>query len=305
MEASIRVEHLYKKIGSFRLEDISFLLEPGYVLGLIGRNGAGKTTLLNTILGLWTPEEGSIHISGFNRVDDEVRAKNEIAFVTEECLFPLEMTPYSIGKIFGRVYNAFDYGHYKKLCERFRLPMHKRLQKLSKGMLIKLQIAFAFSREAKLYIFDEPSAGLDPVFRKELVDMVFDLTYKGDKSVIFSTHLTDELDRIADYILFLEDGKQRVFEQKEELVNRYKLIRGTEEQIEGVSENIIGKRITPNSCEALIKMKNQSKQLDMIEDSFEANNIYTTYERRRPLIMTPTIEDIMYYFIKGSGSSLC
>lgn len=302
MEASIKVEHLYKKINDFSLEDISFQLEPGYVLGLIGRNGAGKTTLINTILGLWTPEQGSIHIAGLDRVMDEIRAKNEIAFVTDECLFPLEMTPYSIGRIFGKVYKAFDYTHYMKLCKRFRLPMHKRLQKMSKGMVIKLQLAFAFSRDAKLYIFDEPSAGLDPVFRKELVDLVFDLTYDGKKSVIFSTHLTDELDRIADYILFLEDGKQKLYEQKEELVSRYKLIRGNEEQIEAFAERIIGKRITPNSCEALIEIEEDNKMSYLSENKNEITNTRVD-SRDRPLITTATIEDIMYYFIKGSVSN--
>ena len=301
MEASIRVEHLYKKINLFRLEDINFQLEPGYVLGLIGRNGAGKTTLINTILGLWTPEQGSIHIAGYDRVSDEVRAKNELAFVTDECLFPLEMTPYSIGKIFGGLYNAFDYKHYKKLCERFRLPMRKNLKRMSKGMVIKLQLAFAFSRDAKLYVFDEPSAGLDPVFRKELVDLVFELTYDGNKSVIFSTHLTDELDRIADYILFLEEGKQKLFEQKEELISRYMLIRGTEEQIEAFSEQLIGKRITPNSCEALIEVKEQEEGAFIDENKIGSVSGLSSFGNK-PLITTPTIEDIMYYFIKGSVS---
>lgn len=299
MEPSIRVEHIYKKINLFRLEDINFQLEPGYVLGLIGRNGSGKTTLINTILGLWTPEQGSIHIAGYDRVHDEIRAKNEIAFVTDECLFPLEMSPYSIGRIFGKVYNAFDYKHYRKLCERFRLPMHKRLQRMSKGMVIKLQLAFAFSRDAKLYVFDEPSAGLDPVFRKELVDLVFDLTYEGNKSVIFSTHLTDELDRIADYILFLEDGRQKLFERKEELVSRYKLIRGTEEQIEAFREKIIGKRITPNSSEALIEVLEQEDKTYLSEYKIKTTNMFTA-SGNKPLITTPTIEEIMYYFIKGS-----
>ncbi|NLK99383.1 MAG: ABC transporter ATP-binding protein [Clostridiales bacterium] len=298
MEASIRIKNLSKEVGNFKLENIDFSLEPGYVLGLIGRNGAGKTTLINTILGLWTPEKGSIHVGGFDRVEDEIKAKNELAYVTDDCMFPLEMTPYSIGKIFGKIYNVFDYTHYKKLCARFRLPMHKRLQRMSRGMVVKLQLAFAFSRDAKLYIFDEPSAGLDPVFRKELVDLVFDLTYDGKKSVIFSTHLTDELDRIADYILLLEDGKQKLFEQKEELVSRYKLVRGSKEQIEAYADKIVGKRITPSSCEALIKAEDPNKSSDK-------NNSYTDIRNtifddlNRPLITTPTIEDIMYYFIKG------
>lgn len=298
MEASIRIKNLSKEVGNFKLENIDFSLEPGYVLGLIGRNGAGKTTLINTILGLWTPEKGSIHVGGFDRVEDEIKAKNELAYVTDDCMFPLEMTPYSIGKIFGKIYNVFDYTHYKKLCARFRLPMHKRLQRMSRGMVVKLQLAFAFSRDAKLYIFDEPSAGLDPVFRKELVDLVFDLTYDGKKSVIFSTHLTDEMDRIADYILLLEDGKQKLFEQKEELASRYKLVRGSKEQIEAYADKIVGKRITPSSCEALIKAEDPNKSSDKSNSYTDIRNTIFD-DLNRPLITTPTIEDIMYYFIKG------
>jgi ABC-2 type transport system ATP-binding protein len=301
MEASIKVEGLYKNLRGFKLEDINFWLEPGYVLGLIGRNGAGKTTLINTILGIWTPEQGSISIAGFDRVKDEISAKNEIAFVTDESLFPPEMTPHSIGKIFGRVYKTFDYKKYRRLCERFRLPMHKRLQKMSRGMVIKLQLAFAFSHDAKLYIFDEPSAGLDPVFRKELMDLIFDLTYEGTRSVIFSTHLTDELDRIADYVLFLEDGRQKLFEQKEELISRYKIVRGSEEQIEAFKDNIIGKRITSSFCEALIKTDEGAEGAYFGDNRADAANMFTAYGNK-PLITTPTIEDIMYYFIKGSVS---
>lgn len=299
MEPSIVVDHLYKNLDTFKLEDINFKLEPGYVLGLIGRNGAGKTTLINTILGLWAPEQGSIHISGYDRTEDEIKAKNQIAFVTDECLFPLEMTPYSIGRIFGKVYEDFDYKQYREFCERLRVPMHKRLQRMSRGTVIKLQLAFAFSREARLYIFDEPSAGLDPVFRKELMDLIFDLTYDGNRSVIFSTHLTDELDRIADYILFLEGGRQKLFEQKEELVSRYKLVRGSEDQLEAFSDRIIGKRITPNSCEALIEVTEQEESAYIGEYKGELMDKFTT-NGLKPLITTPTIEDIMYYFIKGS-----
>lgn len=283
MENGIRVEHLSKAIGMFKLEDICFSVKQGYVLGLIGRNGAGKTTLLNTLMGLWTPEEGKIFIGDYDRVTQPVMAKDQIAFITDECPIPSSMTPTGIGWIFRRVYTKFDEPHYKKLCKRFGLPMHMSIRKMSKGMVIKLQLALAFSRNALLYIFDEPSAGLDPVFRKEFVDIIFNLIHDGSKTVIFSTHLTDELDRIADYILFLEKGKQVLFEQKEELVSRYRLLRGPRERIAEYEDLIIGKRLTENSCEALIRI------------SSEALN-------EQVQLLTPTVEDIMYYFIKGKES---
>ncbi len=294
MEHGIRIEHMTKTLGEFKLEDIHFSMKQGYVLGLIGRNGAGKSTLLNTIMGIWTPEQGRIHIGDYDRISDVVKAKDEIAFVTDECILPVSMSPYSIGKLFRRAYAGFHYNHYKKLCRRFGLPMHKSIFRMSKGMVIKLQIALAFSREAKLYIFDEPSAGLDPVFRKEFIDIIFDLIQDGTKTVIFSTHLTDELDRIADYILFLEKGKQLFFEEKEELINHYRVLRGSKERLEEYEEQIIGKRITETCCEALIK-------IDMAKDPVGAKANESPENTDGQLqVVTPTIEDIMYYFLKGT-----
>lgn len=324
MDQSIRVEHLSKKLGKFKLEDINFSMERGYVLGLIGRNGAGKTTLLNTIMGVWKPEEGSITIEGFDRVTEEVRAKDEIAFVLDESLLPTALTPYSAGKLFQSVYSGFHYKHFKGLCKRFGLPMHRSIRKMSRGMVIKLQIALAFSRDAKLYIFDEPSAGLDPVFRKEFVDIIFELIQDGTKTVIFSTHLTDELDRIADYILFLEQGKQLLFEQKEELLSHYRLLRGSKDRIEQYEAQIIGKRITENCSEALVKINSVTKrspagvgaspsdpsvsydshkdQVDIDKGLFDPVCILEDLPDTdgQLQLVTPTIEDIMYYFLKGT-----
>lgn len=301
MENGIRVEHLTKTLGEFKLEDINFSMKKGYVLGLIGRNGAGKTTLLNTLMGLWTPEEGKIYIGDYDRVTEEVQAKDRIAFITDECFFPSGMTPAGIGWLFKSVYTSFNESHFKKLCKRFGLPMHLSLRKMSRGMVIKLQIALAFSRDALLYVFDEPSAGLDPVFRKEFVDIIFDLIQDGEKSVIFSTHLTDELDRIADYILFLEKGKQVLFEQKEELVSRYRLLRGSRERIEEYDAQMIGKRLTENSCEALIQVEPRSvpdKKIAPGSTDISAD-IGTNIMKDNLQLLTPTVEDIMYYFIKG------
>ncbi len=314
MDQGIRVEHLSKKLGKFKLEDIHFSMDRGYVLGLIGRNGAGKTTLLNTIMGVWKPDEGSIGIEGYDRVTEEVRAKDEIAFVLDESLLPVSMTPSSAGKLFQTVYSRFHYEHFKKLCKHFGLPMHRSIRRMSKGMVIKLQIALAFSRDARLYIFDEPSAGLDPVFRKEFVDIIFDLIQDGTKTVIFSTHLTDELDRIADYVLFLEKGKQLLFEQKEELLSHYRLLRGSKDRIEEYGEQIIGKRIAENCSEALVRIDAvKEKPLPVTGESHMekvgagvsrldqvgAGKVLINTEGQLQMV-TPTIEDIMYYFLKGT-----
>ncbi len=210
-----------KKNRSFTLKNIDFTIEPGYIVGLIGCNGSGKTTLLHTILGVNRPDEGEIFVEGHNRVTDAYAAKQEMAFVMEQSLFPVGMSAVDIGKGFGPCYDAFDYQRFADLCARFQIPMKKPLKKLSTGMQLKVQLAFAMAREAKLYVFDEPSAGLDPVFRRELMDYFFEIVADGTKSIILSTHLTEELDRIADYILYIEDGEQRFFMEKEELTNQY------------------------------------------------------------------------------------
>lgn len=283
---AIEVNHLTKKLGDFSLKGIDFSVDEGYVLGVIGKNGAGKTTLINTILGLYKPDSGKIKIAGYDRVDEGVDAKNAMAFVMDECLFPLGMSAKDIGKTFGSLYKEFEKKHYESLCMTFKLPYRKSLKRMSKGMQIKVQLAFALSYNAKLYIFDEPSAGLDPVFRRELVDFIFDIIKDGDKSVIFCTHLTEELDRFADYILFLENGEQLLFDEKENLVSKYQLIKGEEEELKKYKDFIIGQRITEHSCEALVERVFIKEGLADIDSKI--------------LITPPTIEDIMYYFIKGS-----
>lgn len=263
----------------FDLKNIDFVIEPGYIVGLIGCNGCGKTSLIQTILGVYQPDEGEIWVAGHNRVTDAFAAKQEIAFVMDESIFPIGMSAIDIGKGFGACYEAFDYEKYKELCERFEIPMKKPMKKLSTGMKIKVQLAFAMARDAKLYVFDEPSAGLDPVFRRELMDYFFEIVADGDKSILLSTHLTEELDRIADYILYVEDGRQRFFMEKEEMLSQYHLIRGTKNQVQYYGRWTVGRQENEMSSEALI--------------------LNTGEELRVPVqVEIPTIEKVMYYLMQ-------
>lgn len=268
-----------KKVQSFSLKDFNFVIEPGYIVGMIGCNGSGKTSLIHTILGVFQPDEGEILVDGYSCKTQGYEAKQEIAFVTDEMIFPVGMTAVDIGKCFGPCYRAFDYQKYIKLCERFQIPLKKIMKKLSTGMKIKVQLAFAMARDAKLYVFDEPSAGLDPVFRRELIDYFFEIVADGTKSILLSTHLTEELDRIADYILYVEDGTQRFFMEKEEMLSQYHLIRGTKNQVRYYGRWTVAGQDGEMSSEALI---------------------YNTGEELRVPVMVekPTIEKIMYYFMK-------
>ena len=268
-----------KSIQSFSLKNFDFAIEPGYIVGMIGCNGSGKTSLIHTILGVFQPDEGEILVDGHSRRTDAYEVKQEIAFVTDDMIFPIGMTAVDIGKCFGSCYRAFDYKKYITLCERFQIPLKKNMKKLSTGMKIKVQLAFAMAREAKLYVFDEPSAGLDPVFRRELMDYFFEIVADGTKSILLSTHLTEELDRIADYILYVEDGKQLFYMEKEEMLGQYQLIRGSKNQVQYYGRRMVAMQENEMSCEALL--------------------LNTGEELRVPVMVeAPTIEKVMYYLMQ-------
>ncbi|MBQ6695159.1 MAG: ABC transporter ATP-binding protein [Lachnospiraceae bacterium] len=268
-----------KSIQSFSLKNFDFAIEPGYIVGMIGCNGSGKTSLIHTILGVFQPDEGEILVDGHSRKTDAYEVKQEIAFVTDDMIFPIGMTAVDIGKCFGSCYRAFDYKKYITLCERFQIPLKKNMKKLSTGMKIKVQLAFAMAREAKLYVFDEPSAGLDPVFRRELMDYFFEIVADGTKSILLSTHLTEELDRIADYILYVEDGKQLFYMEKEEMLGQYRLIRGSKNQVQYYGRRMVAMQENEMSCEALL--------------------LNTGEELRVPVMVeVPTIEKVMYYLMQ-------
>ena len=200
MKPLLEISHLDKQIGVLHLQDISFSLEPGYIFGLIGRNGAGKTSLIRTILNLYRKDSGSIIVNGYSIDPREREAKDQIGFVLDEFLFEEKLSIATNGR-------------------------------LSKGQKTRFQLAFALSHQAKLFIMDEPAAGLDPLFRRELTGYMQELVEDGTRSVLFSTHLTADLDQIGDYIALLDEGRFCFCMDKESLRERFVLLEGTEQQI--------------------------------------------------------------------------
>ncbi len=284
MNYILEVTNLTKQLDKLQLEGINILLEPGYIMGLIGPNGAGKTTLILTLLGLYKPKEGSIKVCGYDLVKQEKAAKSNIGFVLDENLFVKNLSARDNAKMYGRYYPKWEYSTFEDYCNLFELDIRKPLKKLSKGNQMKFQLAFALSHDARLLVFDEPTSGLDPVFRRELIEVMCDIISDGRRSILYSTHLTDELDKIADYITFIQNGRQLFSLSKENLMTHYALIRGSQNQIVALNPGIvIGKRLGDNFAEALIKK-------DMIS-SFE--NL---------LMINPTIEDIMYYTVQSLSS---
>lgn len=280
MEYALEISNLTKRLDTFQVENINLTLEPGYIMGLIGPNGAGKTTLILTLLGLYRPTQGQIKICGYDIVEQEKAAKEHIGFVLDENPFMERLSSKDNAKMYGRYYPNWDMKTFEQYGRQFELDMKKPLKKLSKGNKMKFQLAFALSHNAKLLVFDEPTAGLDPVFRRELLEIMCDLISDGERSILYSTHLTNELDRIADYITFIQNGKQLFSLSKEELMSRYGLFRGSERQMDTIEKGvIIGKRMGENFAEALIR-----------------KDIISLPEELR--LDQPTIEDIMFYSVQ-------
>lgn len=279
MEYILEVNNVCKKLNKFSLENIDFKLEPGYIMGLIGRNGSGKTTLINTILGLYQKTTGNVRICGHDLSLDESKAKGEIGFVLEENPFLEDISSLDNAKIFSSYYKNFDIDMFLKYCSRFDVDPKRKLKKLSKGTIIKFQLAFALSHDAKLFVMDEPASGLDPVFRRELMEIMYEAILNGNKSILFSTHLTEEIDMVADYVTILHEGKQVVSTSKEDLFESYRVAKGSEEKIQLLQPSVIGKKVTPYSVEALVR--NEEAILN-----------------KGCQIEVPTIADFMYYFTK-------
>lgn len=279
MEYILEVDNVCKKLDTFSLENIDFKLEPGYIMGLIGRNGSGKTTLINTILGLYQKTTGNVRICGHDLSLEESRAKGEIGFVLDENPFLEDLSSLDNAKIYSPYYKNFNIDIFLKYCSRFDVDPKKKLKKLSKGTIIKFQLAFALSHDAKLFVMDEPASGLDPVFRRELMEIMYDAILNGDKSILFSTHLTEEIDMVADYVTILHEGKQVISTSKEDLFESYRVVKGSEEKIQLLQPSVIGKKVTPYSVEALVR--NEEAILN-----------------KGCQIEVPTIADFMYYFTK-------
>lgn len=281
MKPLLEISHLDKQIGTLHLQDISFTLEPGYIFGLIGRNGAGKTSLIRTIMNLYRKDSGSVIVNGCPMDTMEREAKDQIGFVLDEFLFEERLSIAANGKLFGASYTAYDHELFLKFCSRFGLNPKQKTGKLSKGQKARFQLAFALSHQAKLFIMDEPAAGLDPLFRRELTGYMQELVEDGTRSILFSTHLTSDLDQIGDYIALIDKGRFCFCMDMESLQERFALLKGTEQEISALhSQHILAAVHEPYGSTALAEYPDESliSGLD---------------------VSRPTLAELLFYLQKG------
>lgn len=237
----LQVENLSKTYPTFKLDNVSFSLEKGYIMGFIGRNGAGKTTTLKSMLKFVHPESGNVSINGFDIEKDEFAVKNSIGFVSGLDGFYNSKKIKQVTDITKKFFSNWSDETYKNLLEKFNLDENKFIKNLSAGMKVKYQLAIAMSHDAKLLILDEPTSGLDPVSRDELVILFQDYVADGEHSILFSTHVISDLEKCADYITYIKKGKILDSCDVVSFKEKYLLVNGKKEDLtDELKSKVIG-----------------------------------------------------------------
>ncbi|MDF2880830.1 MAG: sodium transporter ATP-binding protein [Clostridiaceae bacterium] len=284
MSSVLEVRNLKKSYGDFHLNGLNFKLEKGYVMGFIGPNGAGKSTTIKLIMNLIKKDNGNISIFGMDSVKDEKKIKEKIGFVYDENIFYGILSINEMKNIVAGFYNKWDESKFKWYIKHFELDPNKVIDKLSKGMKIKFALALALSHGAELIIMDEPTSGLDPAFRSELMDILYNIIQDEKMSIFFSTHITTDLEKIADYITFINKGDIVFSEAKDEVLQRYAVVKGAPKLIDAdIRKEFIGIRETASGFEALTS--NKEKAIMLFKDSCK--------------IERASLEDIMVYTVRG------
>ena len=229
MNNILEISNLCKNYKDFSLKNVNISLERGYIMGFIGPNGAGKSTTIKLIMNLIKKDSGSIKVFNMDHEKHEIEIKEKIGFVYDENYYYEELTVQEMKNIIRPFYHQWDDDAFQKYVKDFQLPLKKLIKHLSKGMRMKFSLAIALSHHAELLIMDEPTSGLDPLVRSELLDILQSLLEDENKSVFFSTHITSDLDKVADYITLIHDGEILLSQAKDELIEEYCVVKGDKE----------------------------------------------------------------------------
>ena len=282
----LELVNVSKKLGKFELDNISFNLPKGYIMGLVGQNGSGKTSIINIILGLYKIERGHVLVDGMDITEYEKEVKDRIGFVLCDDLFHPYLSLLENANLYGKYYSKYSKDEFVDYCERFQIDANKKLSKFSTGEKLKFQFSFALAHKPKLLILDEPVGNFDPEFRKEFLSILSEFIEDGEHSILISTNTTMELEAMADYITMIKRGKIVFSMEKEAMCEKYKLVKGEECKIDLIDrDKIIYKESGAYQTTALV-----------LNDEF--------YEYDEELVVeAPSIDDVMYYIVKGDENS--
>jgi ABC-2 type transport system ATP-binding protein len=276
------VRAVSKNYGSFALRDVSFSIPKGYIMGLIGPNGAGKTTLIHLILNLLRRDSGEILVFGMDNIADDSAIKQQVGVVFDSVPYVEDWKVKDVGKAMSLFYDSWSQSRYLELVEKFHLDMGKKVKELSRGMQTKLMLACALAHEARLLILDEPTSCMDPVARDELMDMLRQYIADGEKSVLFSTHITSDLERAADFITYIRNGQLFFTGPTDELLEGWRLLKGGRSELTNeLREKIVGLREHHAGFDGLVKAKDFPAPPDgcvLDQASIEDIMLYTAKE---------------------------
>lgn len=274
---AIEINKLTKSFPHFTLDNISLELPKGYIMGLIGANGAGKTTLIKLIMGLYLKDSGEISILGLDPERAGKSMREHIGFVFDDPKF-YDFKLKKIKNIIAPFYKGWNEVQFWDYMEKFKLLGNYKFKNMSRGMKLKFALAIALSHNAELLILDEPTSGLDPIFRLELLEILQGVIEKGDKTVLFSSHITADVEKIANYITYIRNGRIEFSADSDTVLSKYLLVKGTDNKIPGsIKEVMINGKTTAHDYEALI---------------YKNNDIEKVWEHDEE----PTLETIMYYY---------
>lgn len=263
---AIEIKALCKNYSRFRLDNINLTLPCGCIMGLIGENGAGKSTTIKLLLDIIKKDSGEIYLLGKEMTSDSADIKNDIGVVLDEPCFPELLKASDINSIMKNIYKNWNEETFFSLLKRFDIDEKKRFKSLSKGMKMKMSIAVALSHNAKLLILDEPTSGLDPVIRDEIVEIFYEFTRNPMNSILISSHIVSDLEKLCDYIAFIHKGKLILCDEKDRLLEKYCVIHCTADEISQISDDaIMHKKESPYGVEAIVER--------YAADGFETNPV--------------------------------
>lgn len=279
MNNALEINNLTKEYPGFKLDNISLTLPGGCILGLIGENGAGKSTTIKLILDLLKADSGSIKVLGRSSTEGNILTKEEVGVVLDEAGIPGCLNARQVGKVMKNTFKCWSADDYDGYIKRFELPADKAYKDYSRGMKMKLSIAVAMSHNAKLLLLDEATSGLDPVVRDEVLDILNDFTRDESHSILMSSHIVSDLEKICDYIAFLHKGKLMLFEEKDELAARYGIVHCTEQALSQLPADAVKhKKISPYGAEALVVRENVPSSMNISSISIEELFVYMVKE---------------------------
>ncbi len=260
-ENAIQISGVTKRYEGFTLDNISFNLPKGSIMGFIGQNGAGKTTTIRSLLNITNIDEGEIRLLGFDHIKDEFEIKKRLAVVFDELPFHDVFTALDMARIFEGLYPEWDNTVYSEYLERFKLPLKKKIGQYSKGMKMKLQIACALSHNAELLVMDEATTGLDPVVRDEILHIFMEYLQNGERSILMSSHITGDLEKIADSVTFIDKGKILLTDCKDVVLETHGILKCGKDEVGNIDKaDIVSVRLNEFGAEVMLSDRENARR---------------------------------------------